>query len=113
MSLQPQDLDFMIDGLQCLVCRKVFSSSRVVKRHMLSHKEAKPYTCFYCDYAAARKDVLRSHCLGRHEMSQQEFEMKAGAAFAGVAKRRGRPPAGARDDEGDVLGRSAMEEDVE
>ena len=103
----------MIDGLQCLVCRKVFSSSRVVKRHMLSHKEAKPYTCFYCDYAAARKDVLRSHCLGRHEMSQQEFEMKAGAAFAGVAKRRGRPPAGAREDEGDVLGRSAMEEDVE
>ena len=58
---------------------------------MVSHTEHKPYKCFVCDYASNRKESLKVHCTKKHEMSSEEFNVKADRVFAGMRRQMGRP----------------------
>ncbi|KAL4218466.1 hypothetical protein ACF0H5_023200 [Mactra antiquata] len=49
---------------QCTVCKKYFSDSSKLKRHMLRHYMGKPYKCEICS-----KDFLEKHKLTRHMLT--------------------------------------------
>ncbi len=48
-----------------------------MKRHLKRHLGRKPWKCWMCNFASERKDCLRSHCYRKHEMSEEEFRMRA------------------------------------
>ena len=43
---------------------------------MTIHTGEKPYQCWYCEYATDRKTSLKSHCMRKHEMDEDEYNEK-------------------------------------
>ena len=74
----------------CRWCGHEFSCGQALRRHVLIHTGETPFRCFHCDYATNRRESLKAHCLRHHEMSEEEFRLKAKAAFP-PAGPRGRP----------------------
>lgn len=55
-----------IKTYECLLCKKVFKSANVLRRHMIVHDDlGKPYECEVCRYRYATEINLRRHAL-RH-----------------------------------------------
>ncbi|CAK6960416.1 zinc finger protein 1035 [Scomber scombrus] len=53
---------------KCKFCTKTFMKSRSLRRHILTHNEAKPYRCKSCDCCFTRYDYLKVHqtrCKGK------------------------------------------------
>ncbi|KAM7382709.1 hypothetical protein PAMP_002428 [Pampus punctatissimus] len=53
---------------KCKFCTKTFMKSRYLRRHILTHNEAKPYRCKACDSCFTRYDYLKVHqarCKGK------------------------------------------------
>ncbi|KAM7420520.1 hypothetical protein PAMA_014978 [Pampus argenteus] len=53
---------------KCKFCTKTFLKSRYLRRHILTHNEAKPYCCKACDSCFTRYDYLKVHqarCKGK------------------------------------------------
>lgn len=53
---------------KCKFCTKTFMKSRYLRRHILTHNEAKPYRCKSCDSCFTRYDYLKVHqtrCKGK------------------------------------------------
>ncbi len=73
----------------CHWCGHEFTCAQGLRRHLLIHTGETPFNCFHCDYASNRKESLKSHCIRTHEMTPEEFQLKAKAAFP--PKPTGRP----------------------
>lgn len=46
---------------KCSVCRKTFTSQRSLQRHLVVHKEKRPYKCQWCGRCFKRKSYLPEH----------------------------------------------------
>ena len=45
----------------CNVCQKSLKTNQALKRHVIVHSKAKPYTCMYCSRRFGRDDTLSHH----------------------------------------------------
>ncbi len=73
----------------CRICGHVYYNSYTLRRHMISHTDETPFSCFYCESQFQRKEQLRGHCIKAHEMTREEFDAKAVEVYPPV--KRGRP----------------------
>lgn len=68
--ISPSESDF---DKTCSECGKTFHSAHVMRRHFAIHTGEKKFNCWLCEYASDRKDCLKSHCIRKHEMSEERF----------------------------------------
>ncbi|XP_071037980.1 zinc finger protein 568-like [Parasteatoda tepidariorum] len=55
----------------CHVCERAFSKKALLKRHLPSHAEKKPYSCHHCGKSFARRDSLKTHV--RSHTGERQF----------------------------------------
>ena len=64
-------MDIEGEKLKCETCKKSFTQSGVLKRHMKSvHEKLKPFQCDQCDRSFAGIMVLKYHKLRIHEKAR-------------------------------------------
>lgn len=51
----------VISTCQCTVCHKVFSETKILKRHMKTHMKVKPHLCLQCGMSFAESSNLTKH----------------------------------------------------
>ena len=66
------------------MCGNTYTTKQILKRHMRCHTESKPFKCFYCDYRTNRKESLKTHCIRKHEMEEDEYKRKANELYPKV-----------------------------
>lgn len=54
----------------CLYCRKTFTTSSDLNRHMDFHEDLRPYKCEFCDYCSRTNSQLKVHMM-RHQGIKQ------------------------------------------
>ena len=85
----------MLDGLSCGICGSTFARKDSLRKHLeIIHSGLKPFKCFHCDYKAGKKGQVKSHCVRRHEMTEQEFDERAAIEYKELKKQMGRPRKG-------------------
>ncbi|KAL4908463.1 hypothetical protein BDW74DRAFT_100969 [Aspergillus multicolor] len=55
------DDDIQNSGLACSICPETFRRVEHLKRHALTHDDAKPHSCHFCGAQYKRSDALRRH----------------------------------------------------
>lgn len=50
----------------CEICRKTFTQSGHMRQHMRTHSEIKSFKCTLCDYCTNRYLHLKSHIMCKH-----------------------------------------------
>ncbi|KAK2128046.1 hypothetical protein NOF04DRAFT_1185155, partial [Fusarium oxysporum II5] len=58
---RPVDSDDEPAHLQCHHCRRIFTRSEHLHRHLRVHTHEKPFSCTKCNKSFARLDVLQRH----------------------------------------------------
>ena len=54
----------------CQICAAEFAQKRTLDRHMLCHKDEKPFACSHCGYTCRRKHDLVCHVAAMHGSSK-------------------------------------------
>ena len=81
-----------MDGLTCIVCQKSYSGKYVLRRHIEQvHSQRRPFKCFHCDFQGYEKSSVKNHCKRVHEMTDEEFDVRATQEYQGIVKKIGRP----------------------
>ncbi|XP_066254731.1 zinc finger protein OZF-like isoform X41 [Euwallacea similis] len=58
-------------SVQCPHCTRICKNRRVLKRHLVSHEEARPYSCPICSRAFKRNHEVNNHMKSVHEKNKQ------------------------------------------
>ena len=61
---------------ECPFCKKIMCRRDPMKRHIRIHTGEKPFACEYCNYRAAQKYDLKTHCQRKHPTEFEETEQK-------------------------------------
>lgn len=62
-------------SFDCNQCGCSFRWLRNLQRHLLTHKQTKPFECELCDFKSKRKDALNNHIANRHvENETKQFK---------------------------------------
>ncbi len=58
----------------CPKCGRQYRDRKTMKRHLRIHLGIKNFKCWLCQFSAARKDSLKSHCFRKHKLTETEFQ---------------------------------------
>ncbi len=67
------------ETFKCKFCTKSFLRARYLRRHILTHTEAKPYRCKTCESCFSRYDHLKLHqarCRGKGQLEVRVEKMR-------------------------------------
>ncbi|XP_072536499.1 zinc finger protein 1035 isoform X2 [Salminus brasiliensis] len=76
-SLIVKDMGVDDTELKCSFCTKTFTKPRNLRRHILTHTDAKPYHCKACENSFSRYDHLQLHqarCKGKKQRLEVRIE---------------------------------------